>query len=241
MGWPASLAFCPVLEEMIAGGQLTGRSGKIFNGLGALSTRNNLLAIRTLMMSEQPMCTLEIGMAFGGSALTFASCHRDLGRPPGQQHLAMDNAQSDGWDDVGRLALERAGLLEYVEIREELSFNGLPKLAERQPKFGMIYLDGSHQFEDVFIDFFYSHEMLAVGGLILFDDSPDSHVQKVIRFVESNYTPTIYERLMISPTAPTLYGRLRQRAARALRRNQLTVFRKLKDGRQNWTGRLAHF
>ena len=35
----------------------------------------------------------------------------------------------------------------------------------------MIYVDGSHNFEHVFIDAYYSVQLLDMGGVVLFDDS----------------------------------------------------------------------
>ena len=53
-------------------------------------------------------------------------------------------------------------------------------------KFQLIYIDGSHRFEDVFCDFYFVRYLLAVGGYVMFDDSSDSEVAKVVRFVRKN-------------------------------------------------------
>jgi predicted O-methyltransferase YrrM len=164
-----------------------GRTGKAFNDLGALSTINNLITLRALMFELKPERTLEIGMAFGGSTLTFGQSHKDLGRGPSKQHTAIDPAQSKYWDDTGRLLLESVGLEGYVEVIEAYSSQAMPRLIEDGRRFELAYIDGSHQFEDVLIDFVFTHEMLEVGGVVLFDDSTDSHVAKVLRFLEKNY------------------------------------------------------
>ncbi|HEU4712318.1 MAG TPA: class I SAM-dependent methyltransferase [Pyrinomonadaceae bacterium] len=218
--------------------RVVGRSGKVFENVGALSTVNNLLHIRSLMLESSPERTLEIGMAFGGSTLTFAATHRDLQRTPRRQHTAIDHAQKSYWDDAGRQNLERDGLADYVEVIEQHSAFALPQMIVEQRRYDLIYVDGSHQFEDVLIDFVFCHELLNVGGMILFDDSTDSQVAKVLRFIESNYDE-IYRR------EPLLRGnrkeRLKRRLARRLHRNQLTAYRKLRDGRQNWGKRLKPF
>jgi predicted O-methyltransferase YrrM len=41
----------------------------VFEGLGALSTVNNLQVLRALMLERRPRRTLEIGLGFGASAL----------------------------------------------------------------------------------------------------------------------------------------------------------------------------
>ncbi len=230
--------FCPTLSTLYKERRAVGRSGKVFEELGALSTVNNLLHIRALMLELTPQRTLEIGMAFGGSALAFAASHRDLGRSGLQQHTAIDPAQSNYWDDAGRQSLERAGLAEYVEVIEQYSAFALPQLIKEQRKYDLIYVDGSHQFEDVLIDFVFCHELLNVGGMILFDDSTDSQVAKVLRFIESNYDE-IY-RIEVRAIG-NRKERLKRRLARMLHKNQLTAYRKLRDGRQNWGKRLNRF
>lgn len=208
-------------------------------GLAALSTTNNLTTIRALMLELQPKSTLEIGMAFGGSALTFAQSHKDLGRE-GIRHTAIDPAQSKHWDEAGRLALERAGLSSYVEIIEELSSQALPLLSRAGRKYSMAYIDGSHMFEDVLLDFLYTHDMLDVGGLVLFDDSTDLHVRKVLRFINASYSE-IYEPVSLSRFRDRFKARARYELASRLRKTQLRAFRKLKDGRQNWDGTFKDF
>lgn len=235
----ASLSFCSTLQKMYETRHIEGRN-KSFDGLAALSTVNNLLVIRALFLELKPERTLETGMAFGGSALTFAQTHKDLGRDPSAQHTAIDPAQTYHWDEAGRMALEAAGLDAYVEIVEEYSSQALPRLVREGRRYGMAYIDGSHQFEDVLIDFVFTHDLLEVGGLVLFDDSSDSHVLKVLRFVEANYSE-IYERVPLDGYREGVKERLKNRVASRLRRVQLTAYRKRKDGRQNWGKPLRDF
>jgi len=235
---PSNLDFCPPLSNLYKERRVVGRSGKVFEDLGGLSTINNLLHLRALMLELKAERTLEIGMAYGGSALTFACTHRDLGRRPLYQHTAIDPAQTSYWDDIGKQSLELAGLEGYVEVIEKFSAAALPQLIAEQRRYDLIYVDGSHQFEDVLIDFVFGHELLNLGGVILFDDSTDTQVAKVLRFIESNYDE-IYR------TEPLQRGnrkeRLKRRLACALRKNQLTAYRKVRDGRQNWGKPLNRF
>lgn len=217
-----------------------GRLGKVFDELGALSTTNNLLTIRALMLELKPDSTLEIGLAFGGSTLTFGQSHKDLGREPSKQHTAIDPAQSKYWDDAGRLILENADLMGYVEVVEAYSSQALPRFVEEGRKFQMVYVDGSHQFEDVLMDFVFTHEMLEIGGVIMFDDSTDSHVAKVLRFLEANYDQ-IYAPLSLTRFRSGLGAKLRYSAASYLRRSQMRAYRKLREGRQNWNKPLKSF
>jgi hypothetical protein len=50
------------------------------------------------------------------------------------------------------MAVERAGLMGYMDFRQAYSALELPKLIEQGTQFGLVYVDGSHLFEDVFVD-----------------------------------------------------------------------------------------
>ena len=235
-----TLDFCPQLHDLYETRRVVGRHGKVFEDLGALSTINNLVTLRGFMFELKPNRTLEIGMAFGGSTLTFGQSHKDLGRAPSKQHTAIDPAQSKYWDDTGRLLLEKAELEGYVEVIEAYSSQAMPRLVQEGLRFEMAYIDGSHQFEDVLMDFVFTHEMLEVDGVILFDDSTDSHVAKVLRFLEANYDD-VYVPLSLARFRDGLGARLKYRAASYLRKSQLRAYRKLKEGRQNWGKPLKAF
>lgn len=180
-----SLAFCPTLDELVRTRRAVGRTGRVYDGLPALSTTNNLRTIQRLMAELKPAKTLEIGLSFGGSALAFCAAHE-----VGGQHTAIDPFQTTHWDSCGLMAIERAGFGVRFTFLDGYSSIELPRLLQSDERFGLIYVDGSHLFEDVFIDAYYGARLLTDGGVILFDDSTDQHVAKVIRFLRSN-TPLV--------------------------------------------------
>src|SRR5687767_3451241 len=77
-----TFAFCPTLAEVLTARRFNGRTGKSFEGMGALSSVNNLAVLRNICGELKPHQTLEIGFSFGGSCLVFTACHRDLGHAP---------------------------------------------------------------------------------------------------------------------------------------------------------------
>jgi predicted O-methyltransferase YrrM len=236
-----SLSYCPTLEDLYRTRQAVGQSGRTFDLTGGLSTVNNLAAIRHMMLAAKPQRTLEIGMACGGSALTIAASHRDAGFIPCCQHIAIDAWQRDGFDNVARVLLERAGLDGYVEVREQLSSLALPKMLEEKLKFGLVYIDGSHRFEDVFCDFYYVRFLTEVGGFILFDDAADPEVAKVLRFIRANQT-NFFERVPVYTfRRMTTPQRLKHSFGDALYKTQLAVFRKIADGERPGGQRLSRF
>ena len=102
--------FCPELVEMISSRRVRGRSGKLFEGLGALSSLKTLITLRNLYLDLEPQRSLEVGLCFGASTLLFTGSYKAAGKPANRQHVALDPFQSSVWDDAGLLQIECAGL-----------------------------------------------------------------------------------------------------------------------------------
>ncbi len=223
-----SLEFCTALKSLYSTKEVIGRSGEPFYALNGLSTINNLTIIRQLIMRSKPRKTLEVGLGCGGSALTFAASHRDLGRPPQKQHTAIDAFQTRIFDSVGKIQLEWAGLSGYVDVRESLSCYELARIADSGERFDMVYIDGSHQFADVFCDFYFVRILTAIDGVILFDDSSDGEVVKVIKYIQGNLSAYFRQIPIHRLRNDPLPVKFKYIAAEKLHRTQLAVFRKIK-------------
>jgi predicted O-methyltransferase YrrM len=55
------------------------------------------------------------------------------------------------------------------QIHKGYSQNILPTFPQKE-KYDLIYIDASHRADDTFVDAYYAHKMLKVGGIIIFDD-----------------------------------------------------------------------
>ena len=234
------LGFCPALAEIVERRSAIGRSGRVFDGLAALSSVNNLVTLRSLMLGLKPARTMEIGLAFGGSGLVFTASHQEAGHTPTRQHMSIDPFQQSVWDDCGLLSIERAGLSAYLDFRPVLSSLELPKLVSQGEAFDLVYVDGSHLFEDVFVDAYFVTRLLRQNGVVLFDDSPDSHVQKVLRFLRSNCRSGL-EEVDLSPYRGDAGTSVRYRMARLLGRVQLTAFRRVGPAEREWNSPFHSF
>lgn len=232
------LSFCPILDEMVSTGRTIDRDGKIVMSRGR-STANNLMVLCNLHRELKPTATLEVGLAYGASALAFAQGHKDIGAAPELQHVAIDPFQHH-LNDAGLVVIDRAGLSGYVQHIIAFSDRALPALLEERRRFGMIYIDGSHLFEDVFVDCHYAAQLLDEGGVMVLDDSSDEHVAKAIRFVRRNMGHMLTE-LDVSPYRADGGRPVRYRAAKALGRTQLTAFRKTGSDRRGYDAKLASF
>ena len=69
-----SLDFCPTLKKILATGYVNiGESERV--AVSGTSTLNNISAIRHALKKEKPQKTMEIGLAYGASALIFLATH----------------------------------------------------------------------------------------------------------------------------------------------------------------------
>jgi cephalosporin hydroxylase len=220
-----------LIEKLYSANRAIGNTGREFDRLAALSSRGNLRTIEQLMKQHSPRYTLEIGMAFGGSAVAFAAMHKNSNSTACQVHVAIDPFQSAVWDNVGRLKLAEAHLTNFVEVIEEKSSIVLPRLMAQGRRFGVIYIDGSHLFEDVFIDAYFSMRLLEAGGYLLFDDSTNSHVAKVIAFINASI-PGLERQPEIT---------LKQTIARFVGKRQLTVYRRIGTVDRQWDAPFDRF
>jgi predicted O-methyltransferase YrrM len=231
------LASCAELAELIGAGETNEKSSIAQNVFG-LSTVNNLVILRNLFTEIMPTRTLEVGLGFGGSAMVFTASHRHAGHPPMAQHTAIDPFQAD-WNDIALVALENAGLRGYLDFRPKFSSIGLPTLVREGARFELIFIDGSHFFDDVFVDFYFTTQLLADGGVVAFDDSTNPHVSKVLRFIRANCR--CLRPVDLSHYRADKGKSLRYRVARALGRPQLTAFRKIGPWIREWNVPFKNF
>ncbi len=233
-------AFCPVLSEIIATRRIQGRTGRLFDGIGALSSVNNLIVLRNLCLNLKPRQTLEIGLSFGGSCLVFTTSHRDLGHPPERQHVALDPFQATVWDDSGITLADQAGVSSYLDFRPQFSSLELPGLIREGRKFDLVYIDGSHLFEDVFIDAHYVARLLSDEGVMIFDDSSMSHVKKVLRFIRRTLGAAFVE-FDLAPYRRDSGKSIKYRMGRWFGRAQMTAFRRIGEVEREWDAPYVDF
>ena len=122
--------------------------------------------------------TLEVGCGLGKSAVSIM-----LGT--GRTHTVVDPFQ-DNYESRGLANIQRAGLSDRLVFLPEYSRSALPRLLESGARFDFVFIDGSHRFDDIFVDFYYSDLLLSPGGFILFDDLWMRTARLVLAFIRSN-------------------------------------------------------
>lgn len=105
-------------------------------------------------------------------------------------------------------------------------------MLEDEAHFGLVYIDGSHLFEDIFVDAYYVTRMLTIGGIVAFDDSANPHVAKVLKFIRGNMRLGLEEVDLTRFREPQ--PSLRYRLARRLGKVQLTAFRRVGNVERAW-------
>jgi predicted O-methyltransferase YrrM len=225
------------LVKMLETRKVRGRTRDL--PLMGASTENNLHVLAKLIRDLKPVDTLEIGLGTAASALVIAHGLRLNEDGIIRSHTAIDPYQHL-LDDAGTVQIERAGLERYFALMRNQSLVALPELLAKGRQFDVIYIDGSHLFEHVFIDMFYSMRLLRTGGIMLLDDSTLPDIQKIVNFVRRNFKGK-FEELDLTPLRNPKATGLRYKVAKLINRVQLTGFVKRNDPERPFDAPLINF
>lgn len=140
-------------------------------------------AIRDVMAAERPGTVIEIGLAYGSSALAIGESLIVAG---GKQHLIIDPFQDNEFRDAGWEVICSAQLDGIATLLREQSQIALPRLAANGFSADAAFVDGSHVFHNVFVDLFYLQTIVRPSGLIVIDDYWWQGVRTAARYFETN-------------------------------------------------------
>ena len=140
-------------------------------------------ALRDLLLVEGARVVIEIGLAYGSSALAIADA---LVSGDGGAHHVIIDAYQDRFHDVGWNAIVAAGLTDVCSLRRERSQLALPRLIADGLVADAAFVDGSHEFHNVFVDLFFLGELVRPGGLVVLDDCDWPSVATAARYFETN-------------------------------------------------------
>jgi len=141
-------------------------------------------ALRDLLVAENARVVIEIGLAYGSSALAIGEALVSQGQQ-GTKHVIIDAYQhlfhNAGWE-----AIVSAGLSDLCVMLAERSQLALPRLVGEGFVADAAFVDGSHIFHNVFVDLFFLRELVRPGGLIVLDDCQWPSVATAVRYFEVN-------------------------------------------------------
>ncbi len=149
-------------------------------GCSVLAEQGRLLY--DLVREIKPENSLEIGLAWGGSAIHILCALRDENKG---HHTAIDPMQ-DLWSNVGISEPQRLGLGNYLTCIFERSDVALPRFVQEKRGFQFAFIDGDHRFDGAFVDFHFCHQLLDIGGILMFDDANAMSVGRAVSFVDTN-------------------------------------------------------
>lgn len=149
-------------------------------------------ALRRWVCEANAAHTIEIGLAFGFSALHICEGLLQTGNPD-PRHVVLDPYQSSGYANRGLELLDQAGLGDIVEFHGEESQLALPRFVKEGRQFDLAFVDGNHRFDAVFVDLYYLGQLVRKGGIIILDDYDLPGIEKAAAFYIHNLGWTIEE------------------------------------------------
>jgi predicted O-methyltransferase YrrM len=133
----------------------------------------------------KPRATLEIGLAYGFSAVYFLAANS---RQESAFHTAVDPFQLQSWHGVGAQRASVVGCSERFQFISKPSDLALAQFIRDQEFFDVIFIDGNHRFDDVLVDFSLSAHVCKPQGHVVLDDMWMPSIRKVAAFIRKNRT-----------------------------------------------------
>ena len=211
--------------------------------------------LRSVVTEVKPVTSLEVGLAFGISALCICD---GLEQTPRTRHIVIDPGQlQEPFKGQGLHNLKLAGYGDLIDFRNQSSHLALPKLEEEKCQVDFAFIDGIHSFDHTLVDFFHVDRLLRVGGVVAFDDCYWTSVHKVCRFIARNRAyrvfrcskPTSTPHLSLQHRLLDALGRKIQKVRDVLKSDFLVpdielgllpcrciAFRKESDDQRHWAG-----
>jgi predicted O-methyltransferase YrrM len=126
-------------------------------------------ALRDLLIAEGAETVVEVGLAYGRSALAIGEALISVGagRP---LHVIIDPLQATEWSNVGWQLLRSAGLDTIARLVLRPSSMALPQLVAEGLAADAAFVDGSHRFHEVFVDLSFLRKLVRPGGIVVLDD-----------------------------------------------------------------------
>lgn len=143
-------------------------------------TRQEGEAIFNFLKEKKTRKTLEIGLAYGVSTAYIMSA-------TGSIHYAIDPFQhSQKYRGLGIKNIGRLKLKNKLKFIEDFSHAALPGLLKKNQTFNFILIDGGHNFDTVFVDFYFCDLLLEQKGYILLHDTWLLSIQTVAEWIKQN-------------------------------------------------------
>ena len=178
----SAAAIQQVRHELASGGPVRCRTPGDFERVTLPTADADIL--RDLLLAESARVVIEIGLGYGTSALAIGEALSRL--PSGPRRLVVVDPFQDQYNCVGRDAVLAAGLGATLTLLAERSQLALPRMVTEGLSADAAFIDGSHRFDDVFVDMYFLTEILRPGGLVVLDDCHWPSVGTALRYFTTN-------------------------------------------------------
>jgi len=132
---------------------------------------------------------LEVGMADGMSSIAILEALSEATLVNGEGTLtSIDPYQSSYWSNNGLQNIKNLKLDKNHIFIEKFDYIALPELLSKGEKYDLIFIDGSHIFDNVIHNNFYCDMLLKVGGILINDDMWMPSIKKAFNYIKNNYT-----------------------------------------------------
>ena len=158
--------------------------------------------LRDILISEKVQTVVEIGLAYGSSALAVGEALMTVGSAH-PRHIVIDPFQQQGFSNVGWDLLCSARLDSIATLMTAPSSIALSQLATEGVIADAAFVDGSHRFHEVFVDLYFLRKIVRPAGLIVLDDDWTPSVRTAVRYYERNLGWTVIPDAFADGTSRT--------------------------------------
>ena len=133
-------------------------------------------ALTRVVRENNVMCAVEVGLAYGTSALAILE-----GLGVDGKLISLDPFHEQ-LGRVGKILINQSTRAADHELVELPDYLGLPRLIERGIVADLVYIDGMHTFDYVALDAFYADKLIRPGGIIGFNDCGFRSIHKFLKY-----------------------------------------------------------
>lgn len=141
--------------------------------------------LRDLLISERVQTVVEVGLAYGSSALAVGEALVTVDSPQ-PRHIVIDPFQQRAFSNVGWDLVCSAGLDSIARLMAIPSSIALSQLVSEGVHADAAFVDGSHRFHELFVDLYFLRKIVRPGGVIVVDDDWTPSVRTAVRYYERN-------------------------------------------------------
>jgi predicted O-methyltransferase YrrM len=178
-----------LLKNIFLKNQVEDKNGNLFP-LHSNTSEKQCEFLQELIREVKPSASLEIGLAYGISAVAILDELKKLKQP--FHHTIMDPYQ-ESWNDIGLLNIEKAGFADHITFHRKFSDQVLPSLYNDNYRIQFAYIDSTKVFDVLMTDVYFINKILNVNGILVLDDCGFPGIRLLVRFLSQLPGYTIHK------------------------------------------------